>query len=267
MSLLHTSSANAESAAVSGIVPTKRTQLTSQIVNLIRSGEINPGEQIPSERKLSDQFEVSRPSIREVLVTLADMGLLVGQTNARPQVAASGNGVLERPFEYLFLVEKPDQTALHELREMFEINAAVRAVSRRDDTHLARLTSSVEIMEHSAHHEPAYLAAHRDFHETLMTAADNRMMLLVYLGMMQARRAYFVEREDNLQKTKAWRPDNRPHRDLLDALIRRDVDAARIAIQRDMSKAWDYLQTYLASDPKQNETLTVDQPSPDLEVQ
>jgi GntR family transcriptional repressor for pyruvate dehydrogenase complex len=45
-------------------------QVAEQLINLIRSGTPAPGERLPSERDLAEQFGVSRPTIREAMIAL-----------------------------------------------------------------------------------------------------------------------------------------------------------------------------------------------------
>ena len=50
--------------------------IIQQIRSLISSGQINPGEKLPSERKLAEQFGVSRGQVREALGKLEFYGIL-----------------------------------------------------------------------------------------------------------------------------------------------------------------------------------------------
>lgn len=47
-----------------------------RLQEMIRSGELTPGEKIPSQRVLSERLGVSRPSLREALLTLETLGLV-----------------------------------------------------------------------------------------------------------------------------------------------------------------------------------------------
>ncbi|TDL81361.1 FadR family transcriptional regulator [Palleronia sediminis] len=47
-----------------------------QIQDMIRDGALRPGDRIPSQRVLSERLKVSRPSLREALLTLETLGLL-----------------------------------------------------------------------------------------------------------------------------------------------------------------------------------------------
>ena len=39
--------------------------VTEQIMNLIRSNELKPGDRLPPERELAEKFAISRGSLRE----------------------------------------------------------------------------------------------------------------------------------------------------------------------------------------------------------
>ena len=52
----------------------------NQLTGLITSGELDPGDRLPSERKLAETFGISRPVVREALRVLATQGLISIQT-------------------------------------------------------------------------------------------------------------------------------------------------------------------------------------------
>src|SRR5690606_13454138 len=59
-------------------VPIKRLYLhvADQLSAMIRSGELKIGQRLPSERDLAARFSVSRPTVREAIVTLEVMKLV-----------------------------------------------------------------------------------------------------------------------------------------------------------------------------------------------
>lgn len=56
----------------------------------IRSGELSAGEPLPSEARLSSQFEVSRGTVRQALAALRSEGLIAGGRGRVPVVRRSG---------------------------------------------------------------------------------------------------------------------------------------------------------------------------------
>ena len=59
-------------------VKTRRTfeEAVEQIAERISLGELGPGDQLPSERALAQQMEISRPTVREALKVLVDSAVL-----------------------------------------------------------------------------------------------------------------------------------------------------------------------------------------------
>ena len=76
------------------IDPKKPADLSAQIAQAIRdaiiSGELIVDERLPSEAELSEQFQVSRPTVREALKRLAAQSLI------RTQRGASGGAFVNR---------------------------------------------------------------------------------------------------------------------------------------------------------------------------
>lgn len=50
--------------------------IARRLQEMIRSGELKSGEQLPSQRVLSERLKISRPSLREALLTLETLGLV-----------------------------------------------------------------------------------------------------------------------------------------------------------------------------------------------
>ena len=62
------------------VEPITRQKLSDQVFDrlweMIVSGELKPGDTIPSERKLMERFAVGRPAVREALQALANKGVI-----------------------------------------------------------------------------------------------------------------------------------------------------------------------------------------------
>lgn len=68
-------------------------RVREELVRDIRHGTLYPGELLPTEKKLSERFEVHRHTIRRALQELRELGLV--RTDQ-----GRGTVVLEQPFEY-----------------------------------------------------------------------------------------------------------------------------------------------------------------------
>ena len=50
--------------------------IMDQIERLILEGKVRPGQKLPSERSLAEEFDVSRPTVREAIQKLEARGLI-----------------------------------------------------------------------------------------------------------------------------------------------------------------------------------------------
>ena len=111
----------------------KPKRISDQVFEKIRDriylGELLPGEQLKSERELCDIFSVSRPTIRQAIKKLVDLGLVEhrqGQgTYVRDQRKTGGN--------ILSALVEPSQANLRDLLEVrmgLECQAATAAAQR-----------------------------------------------------------------------------------------------------------------------------------------
>lgn len=77
-----------------------QTQIASQIAALIRSGALSPGEVLPGESKLAEQYGISRNVVREAYQILKNKKLIKSSRQRKETVVcAPVEGVVS--FEYL----------------------------------------------------------------------------------------------------------------------------------------------------------------------
>ncbi len=62
-------------------------RVAKRIADLVLSGDVSPGDKLPSERDLAAMLKVSRPSIREAMVALEVSGLIEVRTGSGIYVA------------------------------------------------------------------------------------------------------------------------------------------------------------------------------------
>ena len=59
-----------------GLSPRAADVIMDQIERLILEGKVRPGQKLPSERSLAEEFDVSRPTVREAVQKLEARGLI-----------------------------------------------------------------------------------------------------------------------------------------------------------------------------------------------
>ena len=81
-------------------------QIIDQLIAMITDGKLKPGDKLPSETALMEQFGVGRSSLREAVGALS----LIGMLTVRP-----GHGTHVSPFRGRILLQAP---ALGHVREL-----------------------------------------------------------------------------------------------------------------------------------------------------
>lgn len=108
------------------------SDVRQQLIALIRSGEVKVNDQLPSEMQLARQFGVSRPVVREAIVSLNALGLTTS-LNGR------GTFVTSTTAEPPLLLGGYAPEHVNEIRRCLEIPAARLAALRRTDADIVRL--------------------------------------------------------------------------------------------------------------------------------
>ena len=149
------------------------------IVDGIRAGRLRPGEALPPERELAEQFGVARTSVREAIVGLSALGVIERQ----------GNRV--RVVEHVPDVEVGVDHRKTAVRDMFETRRAIEvaiaeyACCRADDAQraeiealAARFGPGLELAE--------FRALDRAFHAAIAQACGNKVLAEVYAKVLDA---------------------------------------------------------------------------------
>ncbi|QGG54883.1 GntR family transcriptional regulator [Paenibacillus sp. B01] len=110
-----------------------------EIERRIQSGELEPGDKLPSEPALAKQFDVSRPTLREALKMLQREGVLLSRNGV-------GTYVNERPFSI--------ENSLNKLRSLGEMIQSVGYKVSEADVSVYAREAEPEWMEKLRTDEP-----------------------------------------------------------------------------------------------------------------
>ena len=208
--------------------------ITHQIELLILRGVLRPGQRLPSERELSGRFEVSRPTLREALADLEVQGLIV----TRPGSGAFVAQVLGSAFApaLVTLFSKHDEALFDYLsfRRDLEGMAAARAAEFANETDLEVITSIFQRMEaaHKKRNPTEEAKIDAEFHLAIVEAAHNVVMLHMMRSMFDMLQAGVFYNRQILFGSRSTRDQLlAQHRAIFDAIISRDPDAARKAVE------------------------------------
>jgi DNA-binding FadR family transcriptional regulator len=172
------------------------TQVAEQIRAAILSGSLPSGERLPPERALSQQFGVSRATVREALRHLQAQGLLAPRGRTSPLATAGPDEAEARFSEALTHVVQLRHVSLPDLIELrlaIETAALVRAASGPIAAHLDEARAALEIMERAKASPEELHEADVAFHVALVAAGGNRALHLVMLAVRDSIRLRLAE--------------------------------------------------------------------------
>jgi GntR family transcriptional repressor for pyruvate dehydrogenase complex len=153
-------------------------QIVQQIEKSIREGRLKPGDQLPPERELAEEFGVSRTAVREAVKTLSEKGL-VEAYSGRGTFVTSGRAPSMRNSLDSFMKsgDLQNSTYVAEMREILEPEFTALAATRIENQHLIMMREAVAIMDRNTRNPDAYIEADLDFHLALAEAAGNPLVL------------------------------------------------------------------------------------------
>ena len=119
-------------------------KIIRQIRGLITSGQLSPGDRLPSERKLSEKLGVGRGSVRDAIKKLEFYGILKTLPQSGTVVAGMGITALEGLISDVLKIENSDFASLVETRVMLETEAAKLAARRRTDQDIIDIKKALD---------------------------------------------------------------------------------------------------------------------------
>src|ERR1700690_4108297 len=112
-------------------------QIVQQVEASIHKGQLKPGDQLPPERELGEQFGVSRTAVREAIKTLREKGLIEIQHGRGTFVTNGTPGAMRHSLDMLMKFGTTDGFAnLVEVREILEPEIAALAALRMTGEHI-----------------------------------------------------------------------------------------------------------------------------------
>jgi GntR family transcriptional repressor for pyruvate dehydrogenase complex len=202
-------------------------RVARRISDLLSSGEVSPGDKLPSERDLAEMLKVSRPSVREAMIALEVSGLIevrigsgtyvADKTRQQPAVVVDeGIG----PFEIL------------EIRLLIEPEACALAAERISDDQLQQLGNTYDEMRRTSG-TMEMETFDSQFHKLIAEATENTAIARTISWLWALRDQSELSRGfHRLIIEEGVYPVLDEHEAILEALENRDADAAKKAMQK-----------------------------------
>jgi GntR family transcriptional repressor for pyruvate dehydrogenase complex len=167
----------------------KRTfeRVSSKIKGLILAGTLQPGDKLPSEIELAQQFSVSRQTIREALRILELSGFITVQKGGKggPVIRDTILSTIGNLFLDAFQMEKISLDELTSARLDMERVVLHRAMDQADEQDLSLLRENVAAARKKIENQAVAVEENIEFHNLLARASKNHLFVII-LGSITA---------------------------------------------------------------------------------
>lgn len=188
--------------------PSLHDQLVERLRQMIVETELVPGQRI-DEKKLCEQFAISRTPLREALKVMASEGLVELLSNRSPRVSPLTPEMVGDLFRFISWLDR---------------QAGELAVEKVTDKHLRDLhkihKQMMRLYEKGDRVE--YYRLNRALHTGIVEIVDNAVFTATYSNLMaQSQRARFIA----IQAPDHWSRGTQEHEEILALLAKRDGPA------------------------------------------
>ncbi|MFZ5677594.1 MAG: FadR/GntR family transcriptional regulator [Pseudomonadota bacterium] len=166
-----------ERPSLDEMAPIERVSVAEQVarnlLDLIRTGSVRPGQQLPTERELAATLQVSRPSVREAVRGLQILGVLRARQGGGLFVTSLKAAEILAPLQMLITLSADNFESLHESRVVVEGAIGRLLAQKITAAATVRLRKMVEIQKGLTGNPVAFRVSDMEFHRTLGAALDN----------------------------------------------------------------------------------------------
>lgn len=210
-------------------------QIVEQIRNMIASGQLTEGDQLPSERELASQLAVSRLPLREALKALEATHVIRSRSSDGYYVCGLETDSL---VQLLNDAKKEDCDVLQDLQEarkIVEVAAVKLSCYRRTADDIRMMKESVQEMDAAlkATDKQEVIADSLKFHKYMIGAAHNQvlstMMDCISTTLHEGRAKTYDSR---------YQRSVREHELILQAIIERNTDLAQKLLNDHLETAY-----------------------------
>lgn len=224
--------------------PIKREPISVTILNMITdnilSGNLKPGDKLPTEIELAEHLGVGRNSVREAIKMLSSFGVIEVKMGAGTFIADSIPGSILDPLMLSLAFEQGTSRELVNLRLMIEIGAAELAIDAASDEDICRLEAANDKLKQAADKKidhPQYLRdVDLNIHYTLFEITKNRFVNKIGKAIYRLFLAS-IEKTVEIDPYRAYSN----HKLYIDAIKKRDKESVGKKIREALSEWMDYV--------------------------
>jgi GntR family transcriptional repressor for pyruvate dehydrogenase complex len=152
-------------------------QIIDQLIAMVADGKLKPGDKLPSETALMEQFGVGRSSLREAIGALSLIGMLTVRPGHGTHVAPSVGESFPKPLRWGMFVSWHEK--LHEFIEArisLEQTLVGMAAERATEADIAEILRGLNLLKSSKLSKRRAIQADLVFHMAIANASHNSVL-------------------------------------------------------------------------------------------
>jgi GntR family transcriptional repressor for pyruvate dehydrogenase complex len=217
-------------------------KIIKQIRNSIVAGQLNPGDKLPSERKLSETFGIGRTYVRDAIKKLEFYGILKTHPQSGTIVSGADITAMEGLISDVIKLNENDFFHLVETRVVMETYACSQAAIRRSSRDIAELEEALDKYKQRVDANLPGVKEDFNFHLKIAEASQNMviksLMLILIPDILEIYRKLNVCGKGRFYKSSG------EHKVILDCIIRQDAKAAEEAMRIHLEDVVDFSLEY-----------------------
>lgn len=157
----------------------------AQIADRIRSGEMQPGDFLPSERRLASQLSVSRRTLREAIKVLVQAGVLAVKSGAAGGTYVRSDAIPAGLIAQRTELRLSEVSDVLEARRLFEPQLAQVAALFAEPEDFAAMERTIVLQRQHAHDPARQLGFDTRFHILMARASRNMVAVEVMRSILE----------------------------------------------------------------------------------
>lgn len=205
--------------------PIKRLSLADEVAQRLQQqislGQYKPGDKLPPEPALMQEFGVGRSTIREAVRILANAGVLRVQQGLGTFVEA----VSDHAEPWSQRLKRAEFTDLNEVRQLLELKIAQKAAQHRTEKDIEQMQGFLKKRKEAAlaNNVEECIQADIDFHRSIAAAARNSILADLYSTVAEHLKKHFVS---IFTSTRSFTETQQLHQQLLKSIIDQNPEKA-----------------------------------------
>lgn len=209
-------------------------QIVRQLVGLVKSGQLKPGDRLPAERALAEELGVGRPTLREALRALQLLGILDIRHGGGVFVAELQPDTLLGPLHLFLSLDHHNLGTILEARKVIEGALLAFVAKTIDDRVIKKLQANLDRLEQVVNESrrgkvdaARFNKLAQEFRAVIESAVTNPILVRAVksLDLLSAATRDRLARSGSLERLL----EN--HRRIVEALINHDRYAAQTALE------------------------------------